>query len=166
MQELDYTSPNVNALIAARLFYFETPLPGETREEREEYAEKALGGVFSPHSFDAGVKYGLVEQSGNLLGAASVMHEHPHRTPRGGKRFSLIRQLVVHPDVRRRGHGTTMVRQIAERALAHGDQELVYFTDHHTDLPYEDPFMRSLGFEETGQSWMQVAVSEILARGM
>jgi hypothetical protein len=59
-----------------------------------------------------------------------------------------------------------MVRQIAERALAHGDQELVYFTDHHIDLPYEGSFMRSLGFEEAGQSWMQVAVSEILARGM
>ncbi|MFI5270415.1 MAG: GNAT family N-acetyltransferase [Candidatus Saccharimonadales bacterium] len=118
---LDFTSPNVESLAAARLLRAECPVtdsfikcaphvePPTGIEEHDLQSFLAAHDEFYP-------VYGLVDRRGSVLAAAGVNHEYYEEVPN-----TEIIHLAVHPNYRRQGLGTRLVRHIAEQAISHGD---------------------------------------------
>lgn len=157
-ETLDLSSPDIHAVAAARLLATECPdLSPVVIEWDTESPEQNVKKYIEQYSNPAGTTYALVQDRRAVIAASNVMHNFGNTTS--------ILNLAVHPDVRRSGHGTRLIRNIAEQAIALGDVKLGYNANHDYFIREDEKgFLHSLRFREVMEVTFEIEATELLAR--
>jgi ribosomal protein S18 acetylase RimI-like enzyme len=151
---LDFSSPDTHAATAARLLG--TVFAQRFRQEAKVDEPSLAKAMEMVSSIEETAVYGLVEPGRGVLGAALVAH--------GSNRSSSIVELAVHPSARRQGHGTRLVRHIAEQTLSRGGVYVQRSVNpNHGGWEDEYLFIRSLTSRAISEGIIMVEAAELLA---
>lgn len=158
LETLDFSKLNIHTSAAARLLSTECiDLSPVVIEWDTESSEQNVERFIEQYSNPACTTYALVQDRSGVIAASSVVH--------GLGDLTSILHLAVHPETRREGHGTRLIRHIAEQAIEHGDINLGYNTNHeYFTRPDEKGFLDFLGFQTDFEVDFEVSVSELLTR--
>jgi GNAT superfamily N-acetyltransferase len=160
IEVLELDQLDAHTMAAARLLVEECADRSQTIEEwHTDNPEHNVEEFLEQYSNPLCSVYALVEPHKNVIAAALVMHELFIG-------YTQVASVAVYPRARRRGHGTRLMRHVAEQALAHDKAGLLYHTNWgFTEREDEEGFLDRLGFRPTLQEiTFEMPAAELLAR--
>lgn len=114
---------------------------------REDWLRRPMGQVFTPEQLapDADSLHFLVEEEGRILGCVLLRME--------AATLARLRQLVVHPDWRKKGLGAHLTRFVEEEARRLGAASMILAA-----RDYAIPFYEKLGYRVEGEGYLSVGI--------